>query len=373
MRAFSDTNFHIKDSDCFSYGLFRPDYQVMRWKDDANAGVYNSSAVYSKNLQEILAGTKCKYSSLWTLVGANPGKRIDVLAFLQGYKPCYEYLIKMGFYRLVVEDGWGESLNKNAKNITELLGVPKSWIPELKKMNPSMDELRLFRAAYKAGKTTTAEEIKDIENVIGVDTEIFSLKVSTTYKITKYFRPLIRDDGWGERNAHGAFSLWKDYIGFCKGLKWDIKNEFILFPKDLKKAHDEAMNLWEEKKDEAADQRIREMYPKYNSRFHWEYKNLVMVIPRCADDIRQEAQNQHNCVASYIERVAEQKTVILFLRREAEPQKSYYTVEYHAGKVVQCRCFGNGDMTKEVKSAIRKFERDMAARVEKIKIGVGAA
>lgn len=239
-------------------------------------------------------------------------------------------------------------------------------------MNPSMDELRLFRAAYKAGKTITATEIKDIENVIGVDTEIFSLKVSTTYKITKYFRPMIHDT-WHGHNASDSFSLWRDYIDFCKKLHWDLKNEFILFPKDLKKAHDEAMNLWDEKRNQAADRKIRKLFPMYKDLFNWKYKDLIMVVPSSANDIRQEAQNQHNCVASYIKRVAEQKTVILFLRREAEPQKSYYTVEYQAGKVVQCRCFGNGDMTKEIKSAIRKFERDMAARTEKTKIGVGAA
>lgn len=376
IRAFSDKNFRIKDSDCFSYGQFRPEYCVVRWKDDVTAGVtagvYRASVVYPENLQEILSDTKCKYSSLWMLVDANPGKRIDVLAFLQGYKPCYEYLIKMGFYRLIVEDGWGEPLDKNAKNITELLGVPKSWIPELKRMDLSMDELQLFRAAYRAGKRTTADEIKEIERVIGAQCDIFSLKVSTTHKILKYFKPMIHHH-WNGYDASDSFSTWRDYIGFCKGLKWNLKNEFILFPKDLRKAHDEAMDLWEAKKDEAADRKIRKMYQGYNSRFHWKYKDLVMVIPRCAEDIRQEAQNQHNCVASYIERVAEQETVILFLRKTSEPDKSYYTVEYNKGRVIQCRCFANGDMTKEIHAAIQKFERDMAARTEKAKIGVGAA
>lgn len=372
MRAFSDKNFHIKDSDCFSYNQFRPDYNVIRWKDDANAGVYYNGTVYFKNLKGILANTKCQYSSLWTLLESHPGEKFDALNFLQKYKPCYEYLIKMGFIRLLHDDLHVGTLSEKAKSIPELFELPRSWIPELKKMNATMDELHLFQAAYQAGRITTAEEIKVIENTIGTRREIFSLNVSTTYKILKYFKPMVHET-WNGYNAAEEFSTWRDYIGFCKGLKWDLKNEFILFPKDLKKAHDEALSLWQEKKDVAGDQRIREMYRSYNARFHWKYKDLIMVVPRNAGDIRAEAQSQHNCVASYIERVATQNTIILFLRKQSEPNKSYYTVEYQAGKIVQCRCFGNGDMTKEVKSAIRKFERDMAARAEKTKIGVGAA
>lgn len=372
MRAFSDKKFEIKDSDCFSYAEFRPDYNVTRWKDDANAGVYYDSAVYSKNLKGILADTKCQYSSLWTLLESNPGKKFNVLAFLQRYKPCYEYLIKMGFSRLVDEDFHGGDLSEKAKSIPELLGLPKSWIPELKKMNPTRDELRLFQAAYKAGKTTTADEVREIEAIIGAHREIFSLRVSTTHKILKYFKPMVHEY-WNGCDASDSFTTWRDYIGFCKGLRWNLKNEFILFPKDLQKAHDEAMDLWEAKKDEAADRKIREMYQDYYSRFHWEYKDLVMVIPRCAEDIRKEGQDQHNCVATYVESVARKSTVILFLRKTSEPDKSYYTVEYNKGRVIQCRRFGNGDMTKEIHVAIRKFERDMAARTEKTKIGVGAA
>jgi DNA-directed RNA polymerase subunit RPC12/RpoP len=372
VRAFSDKNFHIKNSDCFSYGMFRPDYHVMRWKDDTQAGVYYDSAVYPKNLKEILSDTKCQYSSIWTLLESNPGKRIDILAFLKGYKPCYEYLIKMGFPRLVMEDFHGGDLSEKAKSIPELFEVPKAWIPELKKMDLSKDELHLFQAAYKVGRTTTAEEVRKIENTIGARREIFSLKVSTTHKILKYFKPMIHKH-WNGCDASDSFVTWRDYIGFCKGLKWDLKNEFILFPKDLQKAHDEAMDLLEAKKDEAVDKKIREMYQSHYSRFHWEYKELTMVVPRCAEDIRKEGQDQHNCVATYVERVARKNTVILFLRKKSEPEKSYYTVEYNKGRVIQCRRFANGGMTKEIHAAIQKFERDMAARAEKTKIGVGAA
>jgi hypothetical protein len=372
MRAFSDKDFHIKDSDCFSYNMFRPDYQVMRWKDDPQAGVYLESVVYSKNLRGILVSTKCQYSNLWALLESHPGQKFDVLTFLQRYKPCYEYLIKMGFSHLVDEDFNYGNLSEKAKSMTELLGLPKPWISELRKLNPGMDELKLFQAAYKAGKQTTADEVKEIERVIGAQREIFSLKVSTTYKILKYFKPKIHDN-WNGHNASDAFSLWKDYIGFCKGLKWNIKNDFILFPRDLRKAHDEAMLLWKDKKDEVSDQRIREMYEEYDAKYHWKYKDLVMVVPRSAADIRKEGQDQHNCVASYVGRVAKRETVILFLRRQAEPEKSYYTVEYRDGRIAQCRCFGNGDMTPEIQTAIRKFERDMVARAEKAKIGVGAA
>lgn len=69
----------------------------------------------------------------------------------------------------------------------------------------------------------------------------------------------------------------------------------------------------------------------------------------------------HHCVATYVDRVAEKKTVILFLRRRSDPETPFYTIEIDADakKTAQCRAKYNGTMTPEVKRFIEKYEKHL--------------
>jgi hypothetical protein len=387
MRTFTDKDFNCegKGLDSFSWNTFRPNIQIMRWKDDSTAGVWYEGKVYWKNLQDVLQGSKCQYSCLWTLLEKNPEKYFYPLGFLQGYKPCYEYLIKLGMTNLVFEDRseqnyWHDEdvkISEKSNSITEALKVPKNMIPALKSMNPTKRELAMFRTAAAAGKWTTPEEVREVERTID-DSRVFSIKEATPHKIIKYISQVVEKSDRVYK-IHEAFSDWYDYLGFCRELGYDLKNSFVLFPKDLDQAHDNAAGRVQLKKDKEADEIIKQLYPLYKKLFSWEFGEYVMVVPHGAEDIIKEGQNIHNCVGGYVQRVAEKSTIILFLRRKEAPTKSLFTVEYRRGKVVQCRPFGNGvglpngGMTSEIKDVIKKFERDIKARTEKSKIGVGAA
>ncbi|WOC33443.1 MULTISPECIES: PcfJ domain-containing protein [Caproicibacterium] len=375
MRSFADKGFQITSEDAYKWDSFRPNVNIVRWKDDPAAGVWYEGKVYWNNLQEVLQGTKCQYSALWTLLERNPDKRFYPLGFLLNYKPSYEYLIKLGMYNLVFEDvnsseylysNNGTDIPKESKSIVEALGIPKTMLSMLKMMNPTKNELSMFRAAAAAGKWTTPEEVRRVESVIP-DARVFSVPETTPHKIMRYIE---QQKG---RNAEHAFREWIDYIGFCRKLGYDMGNSFILFPKELKKSHDTLMNRIKIKNSRAEDKKIRAMFKEYQRRFEWQQGNYVMLVPRCAADIIKEGQDQHNCVGGYVKSVAEKATVVLFLRKKENPKKSLYTVEYCDGKVMQCRSFSNGPMTSEVEKLIKQFERDILCRAEKEKIGVGVA
>lgn len=372
MRSFAGSDFKITDT--YKWDIFRPSIQIMRWKDDPNAGVWYEGKVYWSNLREVLHGTKCQYSSLWTLLEQHPERHFYPLNFLQNYEPAYEYFIKLGMHNLVFEyadrsNFWTSddmSLPKHYTNLTEALKVPKTMIPALKEMDPTKKELAMFRAAAAAGKWTTPDEVRRIEKTVN-DVRIFSVQETTPHKIMKYIE---KQDG---KRAMRAFGYWIDYIGFCRKLGYNLKNSFVIFPKNLRKAHDTLMNRIKVKESRAADKKIRAMFKEYQKRFAWQKGDYVMIVPRCAADIIKEGQDQHNCVGGYVDSVSKKETVVLFLRKKNEPNKSLYTVEYHNGQVEQCRSFANGPMTDEVRKFIKQFEQDMRCRVGKVKIGVGAA
>ena len=50
---------------------------------------------------------------------------------------------------------------------------------------------------------------------------------------------------------------WKDYISFCEELGYDLKNTFVLFPKNLWEAHDEASAEVLRKREEERKEQIQ--------------------------------------------------------------------------------------------------------------------
>ena len=387
MRSFADKDFQITSEDAYKWDSFRPNVNIVRWKDDPAAGVWYEGKVYWNNLQEVLHGTKCQYSSVWTLLEQDPERHFYPLGFFLDYKPAYEYFIKLGMYNLVFEDLEGEGywymenenvIPKESKNVVEALGVPKMMLPMLKTMNPTKKELSMFRAAAAAGKWTTPEEVRWVESILP-DARVFSVPEATPHKILKY---LSVQKGNSAGSLQDTFTDWYDYIGFCQNLGYDLHNSFVLFPKDLDKAHNDASCRVQLEKDRELDEAIKKLYPMYQKTFSWKYDGYVMVVPRSAEDIIREGQDNHNCVGDrdgYIQSMAEGRTIILFLRKKETPNKSFFTVEYRGGKVVQCRPFANGThlpnggMTPEIKKVVAKFERDIQTRVAKERIGVGAA
>lgn len=81
-------------------------------------------------------------------------------------------------------------------------------------------------------------------------------------------------------------------------------------------------------------------------------------LPNRLEELKKEGEALHHCVGTYMERVRKGETMIFFIRRKEEPEKPYYTLEWH-GKVVQCRGSHNCDMTPEVKAFVQIFQEKM--------------
>lgn len=87
-------------------------------------------------------------------------------------------------------------------------------------------------------------------------------------------------------------------------------------------------------------------------------EGLFIRLPNRLEELKKEGEALHHCVGTYMERVRKGETMIFFIRRKEEPEKPYYTLEWH-GKVVQCRGSHNCDMTPEVKAFVQIFQEKM--------------
>lgn len=179
--------------------------------------------------------------------------------------------------------------------------------------------------------------------------DILSYKVKKTFKYLR--NQMSRSGSKGEHIPRD----YCDYIADCLKLGLDTHSEVIRFPTDLNKAHTRTSALVKIEASRAVDERIREVYERCREFCEYSDDVYCIVMPSSSEQIIHEGKEQSHCVGGYAERMANGEDIILFLRKVAEPDKSYYTVEIRPNmkklELVQCRGNRNCDKT----AAIDKF------------------
>ena len=89
--------------------------------------------------------------------------------------------------------------------------------------------------------------------------------------------------------------IWKDYICFCRELGYDLKNSFVLFPKDLivahKLAYQDVLNRREQerrKKIQQEERRAKRLLKKYRNLYAWKDNRFAVVVPKDLLEIKEE-------------------------------------------------------------------------------------
>lgn len=132
-----------------------------------------------------------------------------------------------------------------------------------------------------------------------------------------------------------------------------VSNKYEKYPKHLLTSHQIAIRTY---------QRLRQQFEesnflkRVNHKMDFRYKDWAVIYPDSTQDIKDEAVQQNNCVASYIQDVIDGKCDIVFLRKIGTLNKSLVTVEVRDGKVVQCRGKYNRECTPEELDVLTRYE-----------------
>lgn len=94
------------------------------------------------------------------------------------------------------------------------------------------------------------------------------------------------------------------------------------------------------------------------------FDDYCFIYPESTQDIKDEAVQQNNCVASYIQNVINGECHILFLRKKNEPEKSLVTIEVKNGKIVQALQRFNNPLTEEQREIVDKWNKWYAKKNE---------
>jgi len=370
--------FYIQKDDqlqTFEFAEFKKTNKV-RWRYSLGFFKFSSCCLYTRNISRVLAGTDWKHSCLYELTKATIW--INAFAYLGAYQEShvYEYLVKLRLYRLVIANvmGWGNNrakLNLDGCSSREVLGIGREQLLQMQRLNGSIEHLKLIKCAQKAGVPISDSHVELLVEM-GISDYLLDelMQYVTPYKIVKYIGQVLEkwpkaeqaNRWYVQKNyALDIATLWRDYLDNCRLLGYDMKNTFVLFPKNLKTRHDDVMGLVSKQKKELLENAISNMYQQLDSRYGFVGKKMLVKVPQSASEIVADGHTLHHCAGtgSYIENMATGKCVILFVRLAEEPEKPYFTLEVRDGMVIQCRGYDNADMPLDVKTFIKKWEQSL--------------
>lgn len=329
-----------------------------------DSAVQNTSLVYSK---------LDKYRNFEPGVCDEDKLLVSFLYYSNKY-PVLEKLLLEGFEMIVrqfvnFKNGYYYYNSSNFKS--RIFNFRKSTVAEVFKCNKA--ELRDIkeRIPNPLGRTQSAiiEELFFLRNKISV-TDAYYLrstdiiyhqeqldllhKYRSYHKIVKYFK---------QQNLE-TFRDYNDYLILLDRLNISKDNENTLFPSDFKVAHDSTVQRLQQKEDEerkaTLEQKLNKfnkLLKKYKKKYTYSSKKLIIRPLVSIDEVYEEAQQQNNCVyTNYCEKYLKGKTILLVVRRVAEPDKAYCTVEISLNdELVQCRAKNNASAPAEVKEFMNEF------------------
>lgn len=325
-----------------------------------------------------LIGTFCEYADVVSFaecvqpetLSGNSHDQPAYMRYLTAYcrYPVIEHLIKNGCYDIIGDLIYsrrknGTYLDWRAKTIDRFCRLPKKdamrWIRE------SCGDMRVRqwmneRISYdEAKKFADRYSYYSLKNVCGNHGDADILR--TVRYLTKV-----------NNNIH----VLDDYWSACEYLGRDLTNDRVRYPKNLREAHDEFTAAEQRLREEFIEHDIRkarstyknETLPRYKSLYEYYTDKYCAMVPEQLSDIALEGKNMRHCVGGYIDRHAQGKTIIIFIRDPMYPLIPRWTAEISSdGMLRQVQGFNNREENKPKGDAKEFINRWLSIIKERIR------
>ena len=319
----------------------------------------------------------------------------------------YEMLARGGYQRLTRELVRGcyydeDRPNWRGKSADEVLGINGQARARLRKLDGGTRMIRWLKTAEKCGYKLTDEELVwlsrslDVEDVSKIMTHKHLPRMGIT-SIINYLRKQVKKGGiprdYYRSTGQAAVALWLDYLDMAASMKLDLSRDSVYKPANLRERHDELAGIKamkeRERQAKADAARLRKQakamedkYPgvapvcaKIKEIYEWTGEGYSVLVPAGAWDIMQEGVLLGHCSAReddnvYLERIEQETSYIMFLRKNDKKDSPWYTMEVEpGGNVIQLRTYGDDDGKHkyhdrdEAKGALHIWRREIAKRL----------
>lgn len=300
-----------------------------------------SGKIYGKTLPS-LAGKEMKWTGIYEAIKS--GAVIDPELYLAVWRqfPNIEQLAKSDLPKITEECTKDYKLfvklyeKAQSGNLTKVLGIDALELRRLRDNKGGRKFLMWLqfeklsqRAIPDHGISWFCEESIFPENVRFIEDRM------SMEQIYNYIRRQMRE---GKMKSKDVLTTWADYLSMAVRLGIDTSDAIVYRARKLKQRHDELVERCNQRKDLALRAgEILQKFPQVEKHYH-EVKEIYehtgedysIFVPERIEEIILEGENLHHCVGSsdrYWDRVQRKESYVLFLRRTAEPEKAYYTLE----------------------------------------------
>lgn len=294
-----------------------------------------------------------------------------------------EYLIKAKYDNIVSSlvdwYGWRADtpkwINKKADKPHELLKLDKQRANRLRDMNGTVHALLALQYEKETNQKISQENLMFI-NKFNVEIEDLQIQRTgmTVNKAVNYFR---RQMEQGNSYEH-VYQTYKDYLDMAAERGMNLQDDIVRVNARMFEFHQRYV---EEKNREKREKRAKELsekfknikrnYRKNKEIYDFDTKEYIFRVAGSVEEIIQEGQEQHHCVASsdtYFKRMDKGESFIVFMRRKSERQTPYYTIEIKDTNILQAyAAYDRKPDYETVKKELNKWTKEIGKRIRREK------
>ena len=314
-----------------------------RWEQQKGFTVDHVGAVYPEITAALLDSTYLKNSHAFEYLHMKRGGLNDLIRYADAYTrhPNIENFVNERYIRLAQEYVGGSRavMNRlvNWKKVRphEMLRIQKEEFDAFMQLFRNTPEMALcYQRVRMAGQQLTRVQLHTLTGLWHTAFRERPVRESIkSGRIQKMLNYLMRQYETARQkypeqhhSLNSMSTVWRDYLDECTALEYDLTKDSVYYPPDLIKQHNRTMKLIEIKSDEISCKKAAARVAKLNW-MTFEQDGLLIRPAESANALAYEGKALDHCVASYAERHISGKTAIFFIRKSADPDTSYFTLE----------------------------------------------
>lgn len=271
---------------------------------------------------------------------------LDIVKYLEAYSKHreIEVLLKKGWVHTARAVAEGSSrYNYKATNIADYLKIKSHRVQEYKKEEGSEAILHILQMEREKDIKMNAT---DIQRILRYGTTATLARIKDIMKFVKFRKMMNYIEKQEKTNdTTDAFTFYRDYLNMKSKLEYDMTDDIILFPHDLRNAHDKAIVESNEREADIRKKAVMKKFPnirkKYNrlSRIYSYSEGEYIIRPvKDASEIIDEGRMQHHCVGNndtYLKKHDKGESYILLMRKKERPEMPFITIEIKGDEIYQ--------------------------------------
>ncbi|MCI9407041.1 MAG: hypothetical protein HFK06_01640 [Clostridia bacterium] len=280
-------------------------------------------------------------------------KYIDIFKYLRLYEqnPQAELLVKFGLSNIATSKQILYSVAKDKQF--------RKWLINNRTEIATNDYyISTILLAYKSGRLLkAAQKFEKFKKELIADKKYKTFRTVLKNDLERLFIYIGKNDI--------DVSSYYDYFKACQYIELDMTQDKNLFPHDFMRWHDIRIDEYRSVKALKDAEERKELYAqfavvsdKYLPLQRILHDAYIVVIAKSPADLIKESDVLHHCVGhmNYDQRMIREESLIFFVRKVAEPNTPYVTVEYSLSqkKVLQCRGNRNQQPSEQVIEFVNK-------------------